>query len=248
MNSYSDFAYIYDSLMHEDINYAQWTDYIENIFTMYDVYPKLVCDLACGTGNFTIPLARRGYNMTGVDISSDMLNIARSKAEGLDILFLNQSLSKLDLYGTMGAFICMIDGINYMLAPKSLLRLFERINTCFLDKGGLFIFDISTRHKLKNVIGSNTFVHGEKDIFYTWQNRYIESKKLSDMFLTFFVRDGKKYSRFEERHLQKAYTENELRYLLKKAGFSNVDTFGQLSFDTPEKDSERMVFVCRKNK
>ncbi|MCC8160363.1 MAG: class I SAM-dependent methyltransferase [Oscillospiraceae bacterium] len=245
MNSYSDFAYIYDSLMHRDIDYEKWADYIENIFTLYGVNPSLVCDLACGTGNITIPLARRGYDMTGVDISEDMLNIARSKSEGLDILFLNQSMNDLDLYGTMGAFLCMIDGLNYILPPKSLLKLFTRIKTCFIDDGGLFIFDISTEYKLKNIIGSNTFVHCDKNIFYTWQNRYIEKRKLSDMFLTFFVKQGKKYARFEERHLQRAHSVGELTFLLKKAGFTSVDTFDELSFAAPNQNSERIVFVCR---
>lgn len=245
MNSYSDFAYVYDSLMHSDIDYEKWADYIENLFDMYGVNPDLVCDLACGTGNITIPLARRGYNMTGVDISEDMLSIAREKAEGLDILFLNQSMTNLDLYGTMGAFLCMIDGINYILPPKSLLKLFTRIKTCFIDKGGLFIFDISTEHKLKNVIGSNTFVHCTEKIFYTWQNRYIENKKLSDMFLTFFVKQGENYKRFEERHLQRAHSAEELTAILKMAGFANVDTYDELSFSPPREDSERIVFVCR---
>ena len=245
MNSYSDFAYIYDTLMHHDVDYEKWADYIENIFTMYGINPDLVCDLACGTGNITIPLARRGYDMTGVDISEDMLNIARDKAEGLDILFLNQSMTDLDLYGTMGAFLCMIDGINYILSPKSLLKLFSRIKTCFIDKGGLFIFDISTEHKLKNVIGSNTFVHCGKKIFYTWQNRYLEKKRLSDMFLTFFVKQGENYRRFEERHLQKAHSVKELTAIIKKAGFENVDTYDELTFSPPREDSERIVFVCR---
>ncbi len=245
MNSYSDFAEIYDSLMHRDIDYEKWADYIENLFDMYDVNPKLVCDVACGTGNITIPMAKRGYDMTGVDISEDMLNIAREKASGLDILFLNQSMVDLDLYGTMGAFLCMIDGINYVIAPKSLLKFFTRIKTCFMDYGGIFIFDISSEHKLKNTIGSNTFIHCGKDIFYSWQNRYIESKKLSDMFLTFFVKRGKTYERFEERHLQKAYSVSEITYLLKKAGFKTVDTYNELSYHAPENDSERIVFVCR---
>ena len=245
MNSYSDFAYIYDSLMHRDINYEKWADYIENLFDMYDINPKLVCDLACGTGNITIPLARRGYDMTGVDISEDMLNIAREKAQGTDILFLNQSIERLDLYGTMGAFLCMIDGINYVIAPKLLEYAFKRMKTCFMDPDALFIFDISTRHKLENIIGGNTFVHSDKNIFYAWQNRYIKEKNLSDMMLTFFVRQGKSYKRFEERHLQRAYTEKELRYMLKKAGFSKIDTYHELTFDAPRPDSERIVFVCR---
>ena len=159
MASYNDFADIYDHLMHEDINYEHIADYIENLFTLYGVSPELVCDLACGTGNITIPLAKRGYDMTGIDLSEEMLNIAREKSDGLNILYLNQNLANIDLYGTMGAFVCMIDGINYILAPQSLLKLFTKIRTCFLDTDGLFIFDISTRYKLKNIIGSNTFIH-----------------------------------------------------------------------------------------
>lgn len=245
MNSYSNMAQVYDKLMHRDINYEEWADYIENLFDRYDINPQLVCDLACGTGNMTIPLARRGYDMTGVDISEEMLNIARDKSEGLDILFLNQNITDLDLYGTMGAFICMIDGLNYILPPKSLLKLFVRIKTCFIDDGGLFIFDISTEYKLKNVIGSNTFIHCGKEIFYSWQNRYFEKKRLSDMFLTFFVKDGRGYSRFEERHLQRAHGGKELIWLLKEAGFKTVDTYDALTFNKPQNDSERIVFVCR---
>ncbi len=245
MNTYSDMAQVYDAFMHKDIDYEKWADYIENLFDLYDVNPQLVCDLACGTGNMTIPLARRGYDMTGVDISEEMLNVARDKADGLDILFLNQNITDLDLYGTMGAFICMIDGLNYVLPPKSLLKLFKRIKTCFIDDGGLFIFDISTEYKLKNIIGSNTFIHGGKKIFYTWQNRYFEKKKLSDMFLTFFVERNGVYSRFEERHLQRAHSENELRTLLKQAGFTTVDTYDELTFSKPREESGRIVFVCR---
>lgn len=245
MNSYTDFAYIYDSLMKRDIDYEKWADYIENLFDLYGVNPGLVCDVACGTGNMTIPLARRGYDMTGVDASEDMLNVARDKSEGLNILYLNQSMENIDLYGTMGAFICMIDGVNYCLFPASLLKFFTKIKTCFMDEGAPFIFDISTRHKLKDIIGNNTFVHSDKDIFYTWQNRYIEKKNLSDMFLTFFVKEKDRYSRFEERHLQRGWSVEEITYLLKKAGFTSVDTYGELSFDKPKENAERIVFVAR---
>ena len=245
MNSYTDFASVYDSLMKKDVDYEKWADYIENLFDLLGVNPSLVCDVACGTGNITIPLARRGYDMTGVDVSESMLNIAREKSEGLNILYLNQSMTKIDLYGTMGAFLCMIDGVNYCLSPKSLLAFFTKIKSCFMDEGAPFIFDISSEYKLKKIIGSNTFVHAGKDVFYTWQNRYIESKSLSDMFLTFFVKEGTSYRRFEERHLQRAWKTEELVHLLQKAGFEKIDTFGELSFDKPKKREERIVFVAR---
>lgn len=245
MSSYSQFAHVYDRLMTKDVNYEKWADYIENMFDRLGASPRLVCDVACGTGNITIPMARRGYDMTGVDISEEMLNVARDKSEGLDILFLNQSMTQIDLYGTMGAFLCMIDGVNYVLSPKSLLSFFTKIKRCFMDEGAPFIFDISTEHKLRNIIGSNTFVHSEKDIFYTWQNRYIESKRLSDMLLTFFVKEGTGYRRFEERHLQRAWSVDEILYLLGKAGFSDVEVFGEMSFEKPKSKAERIVFAAR---
>ncbi len=245
MNSYADFAYIYDKLMRGDVDYERWADYIENIFSRYGKNPSLVCDLACGTGNITIPLARRGYDMTGIDVSGDMLNAARKKAGELDILFLNQNMASLDLYGTMDAFTCMIDGINYIISPKSLLDMLIKIKTCFLEPGGIVIFDISTRHKLKNVIGSETFIHSERDIFYAWRNKYIEGRDLSDMLLTFFVREKRGgYRRFEERHLQRAYTERQIRSVLKRAGFEHTDVYDELTFEPPRADSERIVFVC----
>ncbi len=245
MKSYTEFAHIYDKLMHADVNYEHWADYIENIFDMYDINPSLVCDLACGTGNITIPMSRRGYDMTGVDISEDMLNTAREKSVGLDILYLNQSLTKLDLYGSMGAFLCMIDGFNYILSPKQLENIFKRLKTCFMDPNALLIFDISSRHKLKNIIGNNTFIHSEKDIFYSWQNRYIEDKNISDMMLTFFTKSDKGYRRFEERHLQRAYSEKEIKYLLKNAGFKEINTYNELTFDSATPESERIVFIAR---
>ena len=246
MSSYSDFAYIYDFLMHKDINYGHIADYIENIFSEYGISPELVCDLACGTGNVTIPMSQRGYNMTGVDFSYDMLNVARKKSNhNEDILWLNQNMQDIDLYGTMGAFLCMVDGINYVISKKALFNMFSKIKRCFIDEGGIFIFDISTRYKLKHIIADNTFVHSDKNVFYTWQNKYIEDKNLSDMLLNFFVKSKHGYKRFEERHLQRAYSVNELLDIIKKAGWSSVSVYDGYTFDPPRDDSERVTFVCK---
>ncbi|MCH5186042.1 MAG: class I SAM-dependent methyltransferase [Oscillospiraceae bacterium] len=241
------FADIYDFLMYKDIDYAHWADYIENIFTHYDLSPDLVCDLACGTGNFTTILAKRGYDMTGVDISADMLSAARAKAadEGLDILFLNQDISRLDLYGSMGAFICMIDGFNYILVPSVLQNIFTKIHRCFLDPDGILIFDLSSYTKLKHTLGNNIFLHSERDMFYAWENTFHEKSAVSEMNLTFFRKGKSGYKRFSENHLQKAYTERQIVYMLKKAGFSSVDTFAEFDLVPPDKDAERIVFAAR---
>ena len=188
-NCYADFAAYYDRLMQQDLNYAQWADYIENLFGHYGLNPDLVCDLACGTGNITIPLAQRGYDMIGLDRSAEMLAAAREKPGAEHILFLNQDMTRLDLYGTVDAFLSMIDGFNYILSPQALLHMLQRIKNCFLNPGGILIFDVSSEYKLSNTLGNNTYIYDTDDIFYTWENRYLRSKHLCDMELNFFIKE-----------------------------------------------------------
>lgn len=247
MNSYTKFAHLYDGLMHDDINYNQWADYIENLFDLYDKNPEIVCDLACGTGNMTLPLAMRGYEMIGVDKSHDMLTIAREKAQkkSADIIYLQQDLAKLDLYGSCGAFLCMIDGFNYILNPNTLYKIAERIKTCFLDTDGIFIFDISSEYKLKTFIGNNTFIHDGDNVFYTWENKYYHNTKMSDMYLNFFVKSQSGYKRFGERHLQHAYSIDDIKKIFLCAGFSSVDAYSPLTFEPPKNDDMRIVFVAK---
>ncbi len=247
MNSYTNFANYYDILMKEDINYEKIADFIENIFIKYDINPQLVCDLACGTGNVTIPLAKRGYEMIAVDKSVQMLDIACEKASeaNLDILFLNQSISKLDLFGTCDSFLCMIDGVNYIINPHSLINMFTKIKRCFINPGGVLIFDISSAYKLSEFIGNNTFIHDGDDIFYSWENKYYKDKKLSDMYLNFFIRKNNSYKRFCERHLQRVYTVDEIKKALKKAGFTDIDIFDGFSFESPTEISHRITFAAR---
>lgn len=244
MNSYGAFAEIYDSLMKPDFDYEKTADFIENIFITHDKNPDSVVDLACGTGNLTIPLARRGYDMIGIDKSADMLSVARGKCNDNKILFLNQDMTAPDLYGTTDAFLCMLDGINYCLNSRALLNMFKRIKTCFLNPGGVFVFDISSVHKLKKIIGNNTFVHNDEKIFYSWENRFYKKLRLSDMYLNFFVKEGTLYRRFSERHLQRAYSAEELTEILKESGFSKITVYDGYSLNLPKKDSPRLVFVA----
>ena len=246
MSSYLNFAKYYDKLMNEDINYEKIADFIENVFCEHNLNPKIICDLACGTGNITLPLAKRGYEMIAIDKSVQMLNEASKKAhkENLDILFLNQSITKLDLYGTCDAFLCMIDGINYVLTPSSLIEMFSKIKQCFLNPGGVLIFDISTEYKLSKVIGNNTFIYDSKDIFYSWENKYYSDKKICDMYLNFFIEKKHTYKRFSEHHLQRAYSVEEIKYALIKAGFSNIKTCDDFTLEKPNDNSHRITFVA----
>lgn len=242
MGQYQDFAYIYDRLMHADIDYDKWCDYIENLFTHHGVSPDTLCELACGTGNITCCMERRGYNITASDISSDMLAVASEKLQNTRLIC--SDMSKLEITDKFDAFLCMIDGINYVITPKSLINTFKNVRKS-LNDNGVFIFDVSTRYKLENILGNETYIHSEYDVFYSWQNRYIEKYNLSDMLLNFFVRNGDTYERFEERHLQRGWSETELKYMLKKAGFKEISVYNELEFDSPNKDSQRIFFVCK---
>lgn len=240
--AYNEFAYIYDRLMHSDIDYGKWCDYIENLFDMHGCNPDAVCELACGTGNMTAILEQRGYEMCGVDLSPDMIEVAKGKTEKTKLICCDMACFKPEKQ--YDAFLCMIDGINYVIVPKSVLAVFKNVKMNLKD-GGVFVFDVSSRYKLQHIIGDETFIHSEEDVFYSWQNRYIEKYNLSDMYLNFFVSRGDLYERFEERHLQRGYSEKELKILLKKAGFTDISVYNELTFDAPDKESERLVFVCK---
>lgn len=242
MAQYEDFAYIYDRLMRVDVNYDKWCDYIENLFDLHGVNPDSLCELACGTGNMTSRLRARGYEVCGVDVSEDMLRAAADKM-GIEGLICSD-MSHLSLKKTYDAFLCMIDGINYCITPKSVLNTFKSVRK-YLKDDGVFVFDISSRYKLENVIGNETFIHSEYDVFYSWENTYIEKYNISDMLLNFFVRCGDKYERFEERHIQRGWSEREIKIMLKKAGFGSVDVYDELTFDAPRRDSQRLVFVSK---
>lgn len=240
---YSDFAYIYDELISEDIKYDNVCDFIENIFSIYDKNPTLVCDLACGTGNISVTMSNRGYDMIGVDVSTEMLDVARSKNNtGKDILYLCQDMRNLDLYGTCDAFLCMTDGFNYITSKEALRKIFKRIRTCFIEDDGIFIFDISSVHKLKNVLGGNTFIYDKDEMFYTWENCYKEP--FCRMELNFFKKEGDTYVRFVESQIQRAYTKNQIVDLLKESGFSKADVYGEYTFDAPDDKENRLVFVA----
>jgi len=240
---YNEFAQVYDKLIKADVNYEHIADFIENLFIKYEKNPNLICDLAAGTGNVTIPMARRGYDMIAVDSSYEMLDIAREKAEGKEILFLNQDLRKLDLFGTCDAFLCMIDGFNYITSKKALGDIFKRIRTCFIENDGIFIFDISSKHKLKNVLGNNIFIYDTDDLFYTWENKY--KSGICKMELNFFLKnENNMFRRFEEVQIQRAYETQEIILLLKDAGFSSVDTYSGFEFKNISESDERIVFVA----
>lgn len=246
MGIYNNFAYIYDALM-QDVNYHKWVDYIELLFRHYRVRPRQIVDLACGTGNITIILKERGYDVIGIDRSEDMLFVAREKARsrGMDIPFIFQDMRYISLHHPVDAMTCICDGINYIPSEEELDLVFKGVYR-YLKPGGIFVFDISSYYKLSSILGNNTFVRTNEDISYIWQNYFDKRSQLCEMELSFFVKEGEYYRRFDEIHWQRAYRTEEIVKHLEKNGFEDVGVYQPFTLKPPKKKAERIFFAAKK--
>ncbi len=246
-NIYSGFAYIYDRLM-SDIDYDEWADSFEKIFEKYSLKPKLIAELACGTGNICNIMAERGYDIIGIDLSEDMLNVAvqNAKDANLDILYLNQDMREFELYGTVDVIICMLDSINYITDYEDLEKVFRLVNN-YLNPGGLFIFDVNSQHKLENILGNNTFAVDEDDIFYIWENNYDKKSRICEFFLTFFVKYRERYKRIDEYHRERAYSFEEIENALNTVGLKLLEASEFPNFKVVSNISERILFITTRN-
>jgi len=242
MTNYKGFAYLYDSLM-DNAPYMEWASYIDYILTRHlgqKRENKIVLDMACGTGNITLPLAKMGYDMIGTDISTDMLSQAQAKADNLKILFLAQDMRKLDLYGTIDAAICVCDGMNYILCESELEAVFKRVRM-FLNTGGVFIFDMNTEYKFKEILGEKSFIDQAKDAAYEWDNHFNGDTGINEYRVTFTPDGGEP---FTEVHYQRAYPIDMVCRLLQLAGFSTVAVHDGYTDNAPNDKTERVVFTA----
>lgn len=246
MSSYCDFAYIYDSLM-ADADYDRRSEYIWGLFEKFGKAPTLLLDLACGTGEFSIRMNQKGIEVIGVDMSEDMLSIAREKAadNNADILFLCQKAEELDLYGTVDGAICCMDSLNHITDLRKLKAAIKKV-ALFLEKGCLFIFDMNTPYKHQNILGDNTFVFEEEGIYCVWQNSYNKKTAVTDISLDFFVEEEGVYQRFCEEFSERAYSIETVTELLNSAGMGLKAVYGDLSHSAPKQQEERIFFVAEK--
>lgn len=237
---YNEFASVYDKLI--DIDYTKISQFYSSLFKKIGIKPHIVLDLGCGTGTLANEMSKLGFDVLGVDLSDEMLSLAKSKYP--DILFIKQDMRELDLYGTCGAIYSSLDCINYILDESELAHVFS-LCANFLDDGGAFVFDVSTPHKLANINGGNTFVIENENCFGVWENSF--EGNILDMTLNFFVTDnGKTYTRFEENQTQRAWNRDEILRLSKDTGFRLYGIFDGFTFDRACERSERETYVLVK--
>ncbi len=247
---YQAFAAYYDRLM-ADVDYALWVDYLKDLLRENGVLPgEPVLDCACGTGELTLRLHQAGYRMTGSDISVPMLEIAQQKARkaGAKIVFVQQELQSIRVHKQASAITCACDGVNYLLSNEEVFSFFCAANRALKD-GGMLLFDISSAYKLEHVLGGQTFGEDEPACTYLWQNCFDPQSRLLEMRLAFFTPDGKgMYQRFDERHVQRAHTQQELTMALEQAGFVVKGVYRAFTGNKPEENSERIQFVAQKTR
>ena len=240
MNCYNALAPWYDSLTG-DVPYAKFADYYEERFRLDGGEFRLLLDLCCGTGTLTWELAARGYEMIGADVSVDMLMRAQSKAADVKVppLFLCQDAAELDLYGTVDAALCSLDGMNY-LKPDALPEVFRRLHL-FVRPGGLFIFDIRTPDFLRSLDGG-VFVDESEDVLCLWRGDYDAERSALVYGMDIFSKERSNWSRRSEEHIEYAHEPEKLKQLLESAGFRDVTAHS----DCPQGEGGRLFITAKR--
>lgn len=243
--SYEVFADYYDELM-QNVDYDGRAKYIDSLIKRFKPNANLLVDLACGTGSMTVKFADIGYDVIGVDISEEMLSRARDKSNG-NILYLCQSMQKLDMYGTIDAFVCTLDSLNHINGRDELCRALERVSL-FLEPDGVFVFDMNTPYKHEKILENNTFVYETDSVYCVWQNEYEGGGKINIVLDFFEEQENGSYERFCEDFSETAYSYADTEEMLRGSGLKLLAAYDDMTFNPPNEQSERIVFVAKKNK
>ena len=249
---YSVLAPYYDE-WNAEIDYAAWADGVE-AFIRKNENGKVrdVLDLACGTGRMTIELAKRGYDMIGVDRSPEMLDFARSAAEkageGISsrILWLMQEMTDFELYGTVDAVISCLDCVNHLTTTDDLSRCFSLVHN-YLNPDGLFLFDVNSKRKFEEVYADKTYVFEAPGVYCVWENRY--ARGLCDFGITLFKKEEKGlYRRYEACERERLYSVRTLKKLLQDNGFEWIGAYPAPYEGTLANDEDRLYIAARAKK
>ncbi|MBE6622458.1 MAG: class I SAM-dependent methyltransferase [Ruminococcaceae bacterium] len=242
---YSALAECYDRL-NDHVDYHGWANGLAaKMKALGTPDGALVLDLACGTGNITLPLAALGYDMIGVDLSPDMLNAARQKKGADKVLWLCQDMRAFELYGTVGAVVCCLDSINYLTGRIGLRKCFSLVHN-YLDPDGIFLFDVNSPYKFKHIYGDQQYVLDAEGIYCGWKNFYDEESGICDFELTIFSEgeDGL-WHRFDENQRERCWSVKTLSSLLIACGFEVLEIASDLDGTPVGETSERIFFTCR---
>lgn len=244
MEAYTGFAQVYDEFM-DNIPYEEWSRYLIGLLQENGVTDGLVCDLGCGTGKVTRALSKAGYDMIGLDCSAEMLSIAREDQSEEGILYLEQDMREMELFGTIAAAVSICDSMNYLLEKEDLIQVFSLVNN-YLDENGLFIFDLNTEYKFREILSDHTFAENREDAAFVWDNYYYEDEGINEYDLNLFIQESPDlFRKYSEIHYQKAYSLDTIKDCLSHAGMVFVDAYDAFTKEPPREDSERIYVIAR---
>lgn len=244
--AYDEFAYFYDELNGEADYEALYT-HVHAQLERHGVGSGIVADLGCGTGDLTLMLAQAGYDMIGIDRSEEMLAVLREKAEELGVaarlLLLRQDILALDLYGTIRAAVSTFDTLNH-IGPKERFEQAIYRAAFFMEKGGVFVFDLNTPYKHRQVLADNTFEVEGPDAVCRWQNRCSASGDRVDISLQ--IRCPDTGETFHEHFTEYTYEQEYVRTVLGRCGFAVESVCDGETFGPLRPQSQRMCFTAVK--
>ena len=248
MASYGDFAYYYDMLT-ENVDYDKRCEYICDLLAENGISEGILLDLACGTGTMSLLLAEKGYDVVGVDGSEEMLTQAQEKKmeTGADVIFLCQRMEELDLFGTINAAVSTLDSINHVTDKETVKEIFRRVSL-FMEDKGVFLFDVNTPYKHREILGDNTFIYDLDEVYCVWQNS-TDNELLTTISLDLFEKDEEDeetYYRYSEEFSERAYELDDIRKWLEECKFEVTAVYEEMTKDSVKADTQRAVFVARK--
>lgn len=246
MSSYNSLSYVYDELMGH-VDYKKVTEYYINAAKRWGLNGVNVLDLACGTGNMTIELLKRGYMVHGLDASSDMLAVADEKIykEGFEPRLFCQNMKEFCAPIKYDLVISAFDSLNYLLDIEDLSDTINNVSKV-LKKDALFLFDVHTKYKMEEVFGQNVFTYTDEDIAYIWQNDFSPEEEICHMDIEIFVqKENDTYKRISEYHRERYYSRESIERVLEDKGFEVLAIYGDFIMETPRDNTERICYVCR---
>ena len=247
MDAYHALAQSYDRLTN-DVDYDATVEFYYEILGREGLSPRTAVDLACGTGTVALRLAKKGLQVTAVDMPWEMLTVAQQKAAeaGIYPQFVCQQLQQLKLPRGVDLAVCALDSMDYILNPNDCQTAIRRIYKA-LNPGGCFIFDVNTPEKLRAMDGQ-VFLDEDDDVYCVWRGEFDEETNICSYWMDLFQRCGDVWQRSFEEHCEYAYSEAQLRLFLKAAGFTHIEVYADRKFEAPAAGEQRIYFKARKGK
>ena len=243
MEAYGGFAQVYDMFM-DNVDYHQWCSYAITLLHRYGMQDGTLVEIGCGTGTGTMLFAKAGYDMIGIDISQEMLEIAESKKESEDIVYVLQDATELELPFPVPAMVSIGDSMNYITDYGDFMQVLKKVRQ-FLEPGGIFVFDLKTK-KYFSDIGETTIAEDREECSFIWENYFDEETNINEYYLSVFVRgeDGR-YDKYEEEHFQRAYTLAEVKKAVETAGLKMERIYEAFSEREGSEENDRVYVVVR---